>query len=207
MSTVNGGISVRRVSGRMPHPTCVSRSFEENSWERVRESAPGCGPEFTSRTPSGWPRLGASCRPDESVSAAGGGRRRRPRCRPTVSPPSRAARNDRRHRAWLPAASPRCPTSPNPPDPARDPAVSPCSSSDTAGNELTLRVPGRPGAAPISFPGSPAEWGVRWVTWSRRAAGWPAEGRSVPRWSRRSPGAGPGRRLAGLYGPISIRRG
>ena len=31
MSTVSGGISVRRVSGRMPHPTCVSRSFEENS--------------------------------------------------------------------------------------------------------------------------------------------------------------------------------
>ena len=78
MSTAIGFISVRRVSGRMPLPTCVSRSFEENSRERVRVSAPGCGPEFTSRTPSGWPGLGASCRPDESASAAEGGRRRRP---------------------------------------------------------------------------------------------------------------------------------
>jgi len=158
MSIVIGRISVRRVSGRMPLPTCVSRSFEENSRERVRVSAPGCGPEFTSRTPSGWPGLGASCRPDESASAAGGGRRRRPQVSSDrVTPkPSRAGRNDRRHRAWLPAASPGCPARPNPPDPAMSPAMSPCSSSDTvAGERADAPGTGRPGAAPSSFPGHP----------------------------------------------------
>ena len=50
----------------------------------------GCGPEFTSRTPSGWPGFRASCRLDESASAAGGGRRRRPQVSSDRVIPSRA---------------------------------------------------------------------------------------------------------------------
>ena len=190
----------------MPHPTCVSRPFPEKSRERVRESAPGCGPEFTSRTPSGWPGLGASCRLDESASAAGGGRRRRPqmssdRVTPKPSRPGTTA-----------ATGPGCPprlldARPGQTHPIRNPAVSPCSSSDAAGARADAPGTRTSGRRAELVPGSPAEWGVRWVTWSRRLRGGL---RRVVRcrvghldhlgWSRPPP-------CLSLSCPISIRRG
>ena len=191
-----GGISVRRVSGRMPHPTCVSRSFEENPWERVRESAPGCGPDFTSRTPSGWPGLGASGRLDESASAAGGRPPTSPAgvirpCHPKPSRPGTTA-----------DTGPGCPprlldARPGQTHPIRRgaPLCHLVRRPTRPGNELTLRVPDVR-APRRARSGVTRGVGRQLGETVRRAAGWPAEARSMPRWSRRSPGAGPGRRLA-----------
>ena len=87
MSTVIGGISVRRVSGRMPHPTCASRSFEENSRERVRVSAPVA----VQNSPPGHLPVGpGSERPAvwmNQLPPLGSAADVAPRCHPTVSPP------------------------------------------------------------------------------------------------------------------------
>jgi hypothetical protein len=102
----------------------------------------GCGPEFTSRTPSGWPGLGASCRLDESASAAGGGRRRRPqvssdRVTPKPSRPGTTA-----------DTGPGCPprlldARPGQTHPIRRgaPLCHLARRPTRPGNELTLRVP------------------------------------------------------------------
>ena len=85
MHTVTGGISVRRVSRRMPHvlsrvgrtvvwprgPDMRKSVLPENHGERVRRECSGLRSRIHLQNTSGWPGLGASCRLDESASAAG----------------------------------------------------------------------------------------------------------------------------------------